>query len=228
LPQLPDPGDPSQVVKSALGGIKEAIAAGREIKETAKEVNTFLDEEARARVAWRRRQQEVQRRGDMMYIDAINEYRILFDIRRQKEQAFKQIEKEFGKRERSNYLRNPKNNKGLVMEKTAKELASKVIGVIGIPAIVLMVGMVIYSAMQLSSEALTPIVGMASGVIMALISMIGGITGTKDKEEKPEFQVIQNLIARLDQKEPPMRVDVEDGKVTVRKGDDTVSMGDAK
>ena len=110
------------------------------------------------------------------------------------------------------------------MDKTAKELASKVIGVIGIPSIVLMVGMVIYSAMQLEAEALTPIVGMASGVIMALISMIGGITGTKDKEEKPEFQVIQNLIARLDQKEPPMRVDVEDGKVTVRKGDDTVNM----
>jgi hypothetical protein len=114
------------------------------------------------------------------------------------------------------------------MEKSAKELASKVIGVIGIPAIVLMVGMVIYSAMQLSSEALTPIVGMASGVIMALISMIGGITGTRDKEEKPEFQVIQNLIARLDQKEAPMRVDVEDGKVTVRKGDDTVNMESQK
>ena len=110
------------------------------------------------------------------------------------------------------------------MEKSAKELASKVIGVIGIPAIVLMVGMVIYSAMELTSEALTPIVGMASGVIMALISMIGGITGTRDKEEKPEFQVIKDLIARLDQKEVPMRVDVEDGKVTVKKGDDTVNM----
>ena len=121
-------------------------------------------------------------------------------------------------------LRSTKDDKGVVMEKSAKELASKVIGIIGIPAIVLMVGMVIYSAMQLSAEALTPIVGMASGVIMALISMIAGITGTKDKEEKPEFQVIQNLIARLDQKEPPMRVDVEDGKVTVRKGDDTVNM----
>lgn len=96
--QLPDPSDPSQVVKSALGGIKEALAAGREIKETAKEVNTFLDEEARARVAWRRRQQEVQRRGDMMYIDAINEYRLLYDLRQQKDQAFKQIEKQFGKK----------------------------------------------------------------------------------------------------------------------------------
>ena len=112
------------------------------------------------------------------------------------------------------------------MEKSAKELASKFIGIVGIPAIVVMVAMVIYSALNLSAEALTPIVGMASGVIMALISMIGGITGTKDKEEKPEFQVIQNLIARLDQKEAPMRVDVEDGKVTVRKGDDVVNMGD--
>ena len=96
--QLPDPSDPSQVVKSALGGIKEALAAGREIKETAKEVNAFLDEEARLRVSWRRKQQEVQRRGDMMYIDAINEYRLLYDLRQQKDQAFKQIEKQFGKK----------------------------------------------------------------------------------------------------------------------------------
>jgi hypothetical protein len=98
LSQLPDPTDPSKVVQTALGGIKDALKAGREIKETAKEVNTFLDEEAKARVAWRRKQQEVQRRGDMMYIDAINEYRILYNIRKTKEEAFRQIEKEFGKR----------------------------------------------------------------------------------------------------------------------------------
>ena len=98
MAQLPDPTDPSKVVQTALGGIKEAIKAGRDIKETAKEVNAFLDEEARARVAWRKKQQEVQRRGDMMFIDAINEYRILYNIRKQKETAFKQIEKEFGRR----------------------------------------------------------------------------------------------------------------------------------
>ena len=95
---LPDPTDPSKVVQTALGGIREALKAGRDIKETAKEVNAFLDEEAKARVAWRRKQQEVQRRGDMMYIDAINEYRILAGIREQKDRAFKQIEKEFGRR----------------------------------------------------------------------------------------------------------------------------------
>jgi hypothetical protein len=96
--KLPDPTDPQQVVQAALGGIKEALKAGRDIKETAKEVNAFLDEEARARVAWRKKQQDVQRRGDMMFIDAINEYRILYNIRKQKEHAFKGIEKEFGKR----------------------------------------------------------------------------------------------------------------------------------
>lgn len=98
MSQLPDPIDPSKVVQTALGGIKEALKAGRDIKETAKEVNAFLDEEARARVAWRRKQQEVQRRGDMMYIDAINEYRILYNIKKTKDAAFREIEKEFGKR----------------------------------------------------------------------------------------------------------------------------------
>ena len=95
---LPDPTDPSKVVQTALGGIREALKAGRDIKETAKEVNAFLDEEARARVAWKRKQQEVQRRGDMMYIDAINEYRVLYNLKKNKEDAFRQIEKEFGKR----------------------------------------------------------------------------------------------------------------------------------
>jgi hypothetical protein len=98
MSQLPDPTDPSKVVQTALGGIREALKAGRDIKETAKEVNAFLDEEARARVAWRRKQQEVQRRGDMMYIDAINEYRVLYNLKKNKEDAFRQIEKEFGRR----------------------------------------------------------------------------------------------------------------------------------
>ena len=98
MSQLPDPTDPSKVVQTALGGIREALKAGRDIKETAAEVNRFLDEEARARVAYRRKQQEVKRRGDMMYIDAINEYRLLQDIRQQKDKAFDQIRKEFGSR----------------------------------------------------------------------------------------------------------------------------------
>ena len=109
-------------------------------------------------------------------------------------------------------------------KETAKEAASRFIGYFGLPAIVLVIAMVIFSAFALTSEALTPIVGMASGVIMALIAMLTGITGTKDKEEKPEFKVISDLITRLDQKEPPMQVQVDGEKVTVSKGHDTVTM----
>lgn len=106
----------------------------------------------------------------------------------------------------------------------AKEYASRIIGKWGLAAIVFIIGMLIFSAFMLTSEALTPIVGLVSGVVMALISLLVGITGTKDKEEKPEFKVIEGLIQRLDQREPPMQVTVDGEKVTVSKGHDTVTM----
>lgn len=107
---------------------------------------------------------------------------------------------------------------------SAKEYASRIIGKWGLAAIVFIIGMLIFSAFLLTAEALTPIVGLVSGVVMALISLLVGITGTKDKEEKPEFKVIEGLIQRLDQKEPPMQVTVDGDKVTVSKGHDTVTM----
>ena len=107
---------------------------------------------------------------------------------------------------------------------SAKESASRFIGRWGLPSIVFIIGMLVFSAFYLTSEAITPIVGLISGVVMALISLLVGITGTRDKQERPEFKVISDLIQRLDQKEPPMRVDVENGKVTVSKGHDVVTM----
>ena len=97
MSQLPDPTDPSQAVRSALGGIKEAIKAGREIKETAKEVNQFLDEEAKARVQWKKRQQEIQRRGDMVWVDARQEWDIIRKMREAEVAMYTEVEKEFGK-----------------------------------------------------------------------------------------------------------------------------------
>ena len=95
--QLPDPSDSSKVVQTALGGVREALKAGRDIQETAKEVNKFLDEEAKARVAWKRRQQEVNRRGDMLFMDAIKEYRIIRQIRDAEANMYKEVEREFGR-----------------------------------------------------------------------------------------------------------------------------------
>jgi hypothetical protein len=55
--------------------------------------------------------------------------------------------------------------------------------------------------------------------------MLNNIAGANEKEDKPEFGVIKELINkldRLDRKEMPMRVDVEGDHVTVTKGDDVV------
>lgn len=97
MTQLPDPGNPSDVARTALGGIKEAIKVGREIKETGKEVNNFLDEEARARVAWKRKQLQLQRRGDLVFMDAAAEYRELRKIRAAEDGMYQDVEREFGK-----------------------------------------------------------------------------------------------------------------------------------
>lgn len=97
MSQLPDPGNPAEVARVALGGIKEAIKVGREIKQAGAEVNSFLDEEARARIAWKKKQLQLQRRGDLVFVDASTEYREVRKIREAEEQMYKDIGAEFGK-----------------------------------------------------------------------------------------------------------------------------------
>ena len=89
--------DPIQTTRAALGGIKEAVKVGREIKETAREVNTFLDEEAKARVAWKKKQQQVMRRGDMVWVESLDEYRIIRQIREAEQAMYRDVEREFGR-----------------------------------------------------------------------------------------------------------------------------------
>jgi len=89
--------DPIQTTRAALGGIKEAVKVGREIKETAREVNTFLDEEAKAREAWKKKQQQVMRRGDMVWVEALDEYRIIRQIREAEQAMYRDVEREFGR-----------------------------------------------------------------------------------------------------------------------------------
>ena len=90
-------GDPVQTTRAALSGIKEAVKVGREIKETAAEVNSFLDEEAKARVAWKRKQQQIERRGDMIFMTAYEEYKIIRQIKDAELDMYRQIEREYGR-----------------------------------------------------------------------------------------------------------------------------------
>jgi len=89
--------DPASTAKAALEGIKEAVKIGREIKQTGAEVSSFLDEEAKARIAWKKKQLQLERRGDLVFIDAANEYREVRKIRAAEQGMYEDMEREFGK-----------------------------------------------------------------------------------------------------------------------------------
>jgi hypothetical protein len=108
-------------------------------------------------------------------------------------------------------------------QSTAREVASKYIGKTAVPWIVLLVVVGVVASAFLDSNTLPAVVGLVSTAVMALIAMVTGITGTKEKEEKPEFKVIHDLLSRIDKKEEPLHVVVENDKVTVSKGSDTIS-----
>lgn len=111
----------------------------------------------------------------------------------------------------------------LESQSSAREVASKSIGKYGLAYITLIILIGVGSSAFLPEASITAVMTMVGGALVALISMLQGITGTQEKEEKPEIKIIQDLVNRLDTKEEPMRVTVEGDRVTVTKGDDTVT-----
>ena len=106
---------------------------------------------------------------------------------------------------------------------SAKEVASKFIGKYGLGVVLILVLAGIYAAGSLEAGTLAVVMSMISTVVMAVIGILMGITGTKDKEEKPEITIIRELINEVS-KDDPMQVDVVDGKVTVKRGSSVTTM----
>lgn len=107
----------------------------------------------------------------------------------------------------------------------AKEVAGKAIGKFGLAAIVSIVVIGVVASLWLEESKMAAVMGLLGASLTALIQMLNGIAGSAPKQDKPEFEVMKQLIDkldRLDRKEPSMQVDVEDGKVTVKRGDDKV------
>lgn len=114
----------------------------------------------------------------------------------------------------------------LEAQSSAKDVAGKAIGKDGLKYITAIVVIGVLSSLALDSEKIAAVMGLLGASLTALISMLASIAGTVEKEEKPEFKVIEDLISkldRLDRKEMPMRVDVEGDHVVVTKGDDVVT-----
>lgn len=109
---------------------------------------------------------------------------------------------------------------------SAKEVAGKAIGEGGLFYITLIIAIGVGASIVLDNDKIAAVMGLLGAALTALISMLNGIAGTAPKQEKPEFEVIKNLIEKLDKldrKEPPMKVTVEGDKVTVAKGDDSIT-----
>lgn len=108
---------------------------------------------------------------------------------------------------------------------SAKEVAGKAIGKNGLAYITIIVVIGVLSSLALDTDKIAAVMGLLGASLTALISMLNGIAGATEKEEKPEYAVIRELISkldRLDREEMPMRVDVEGDHVTVTKGNDVV------
>jgi len=110
----------------------------------------------------------------------------------------------------------------------AKEVAGKAIGKHGLAYITAIVVVGVGASLMLEESKIAAVIGLVSAALTALISMLNGIAGANPKQERPEFEVMKQLIDKLDKldrQEQPMRVDVEGDKVTVRKGDDVITTG---
>lgn len=114
----------------------------------------------------------------------------------------------------------------LKAQDSAKEVAGKAIGEDGLLYIFLIVLVGVGASLFLEGEKIAAVMGLLGASLTALIQMLNGIAGTAPKQEKPEFEVIRDLIHRLDKldrAEQPMQVDVEGTKVTVKKGADQIT-----
>lgn len=107
----------------------------------------------------------------------------------------------------------------------AKEAAGRSIGKHGLAYITAIVLIGVGSSYFLSEGAITAVMTMIGGALVAIIQMLKGITDTAEKQEKPEFKVINELIQKVDKPEEPMTVDVQNGRVTVQKGNNTIRTG---
>lgn len=112
----------------------------------------------------------------------------------------------------------------LEAQSSAKETAGKAIGKYGLFFITIIVVIGVMASIHLEQEKIAAVMGLLGSSLTALISLLASIAGASEKEEKPEFAVIRELIEKLDvEHNDAMEVDVDEGRVSVRRGEDKVT-----
>ena len=110
---------------------------------------------------------------------------------------------------------------------SAKEVAGKSIGKQGLFYITFIVVIGVGASIVLEESKMAAVMGLLGASLTALISMLNGVAGASPKQEKPEFEIMKELIVRLDgmADRDPMSVQVEGDKVTVKKGTNETTGG---
>ena len=110
---------------------------------------------------------------------------------------------------------------------TAKEVAGKAIGKHGLIYITIIVAMGVGASVVLEEGKMAAVMGLLGASLTALISMLNNVAGANPKEEKPEFEIMKQLIERLDKMadRDPMSVAVDGDRVVVQKGDNQTVIG---
>jgi hypothetical protein len=110
---------------------------------------------------------------------------------------------------------------------TAKEVAGKAIGRHGLIYITIIVAMGVGASIVLDEGKMAAVMGLLGASLTALISMLNGVAGANPKQEKPEFEIMKELIQRLDgmADRDPMSVEVKGDTVVVKKGDHETTVG---
>jgi hypothetical protein len=110
---------------------------------------------------------------------------------------------------------------------TAKEVAGKSIGKQGLFYITFIVVIGVGASIVLEEGKMAAVMGLLGASLTALISMLNGVAGATPKQDKPEFEIMKQLIERLDKMadRDPMSVAVDGDKVVVQKGDNQTIIG---
>jgi len=112
----------------------------------------------------------------------------------------------------------------LEAQQSAKDIAGKSIGKHGLLYITIMVIIGVVTSLYLEESKIAAVMGLLGASLTALISMMNGIAGATPKQEKPEFEIMKQLIERLDRMadRDPMIVQIDGEKITVKKGDNEI------
>ena len=117
--------------------------------------------------------------------------------------------------ELSQFEINRKKAKRMLQQRLLKDRAMFVISLLALPAIVIMVGALIFSAMRLQESSLAVVSGLVSSVTIGLISILMKLSGA-DKPD-PLVEICKDLITHLTE-DSSREFILDDKSIRVTKG----------